>query len=131
MSTGILPREARDRKATCTDLTDLAKQQTKPICERPGSLIDIQSPYFASFVVLSSALKEAMGGSYPPAEEVSITNGLWRTVVENEMPFSTAKAFADEKSALGRKRYHTNRLILDTFWEQAKWNTKNRMRREP
>jgi hypothetical protein len=131
MGITTIPREARDRNDLSNGIGDLAKRKAVPICERPGSLIDIQSPYFASFVVLSAALKEAMGGSYPPAEEVSITNGIWRMVVENEMPFSTAKAFADEKSVLGRKRYYTNRLILNTFWEQAKWNTKNRMRREP
>lgn len=131
MGTQSIARGPVDRNETGTDLTDLAKRKAVPICERPGSLIDIQSPYFVSFVVLNRILKEMMGGSYPPDEKQNIENGLWRTIVENEMPFSTVKAFADEKSTLGRKRYHTNRLILDTFWEQAKWNVKNRMRREP
>jgi hypothetical protein len=124
MGTTILPGRTRDRN----ERADLAK---KPICEQPGSLIDILSPYFVSFVVLNRILKEMMGGSYPPDEKQNIENGLWRMIAENEMPFSTVKAFADEKSTLGRKRYYTNRLILDTFWEQAKWNVKNRLRREP
>jgi hypothetical protein len=130
MSTDIFPRRTRDHNATSTDLTDLAKQKTKPTCEQPGSLIDIHSPYFVSFVVLSSALKETMGG-YPPSEEVAITNAIWRMVVENNIPFSVAKTFADEKKSCSRKRVFENKLVLDSWWAAMQYTVKNSFRRKP
>jgi hypothetical protein len=131
MGTQIIPRRTRDRNDLSNGIGDLAKQRTKPICERPGSLIDIESPHFVPFVVLSAALKESMGGSYPPSEEISITNGIWRMVVENSIPLSVAKSFADEKRASSRKRVFENKLVLDSWWSAMQYNTKNRLRREP
>ena len=130
MGTTTILREARDRNEASTGIADLAKQRAKPVCEQPGSLIDIQSPYFVSFIVLSSALKEMMGG-YPLSEEVAITNGIWRLIEENNIPFSVAKVFADEKRASSRRRYYTNRLILDSVVGECAMETKNRLRREP
>ena len=42
-------------------------------------------------------------GGYPPSEEVSITNGLWRLIEANNIPFSVAKVFADEKEGFKPK----------------------------
>ena len=70
-------------------------------------------------------------GGYPPSEEVAITNGLWRLIEENNIPFSVAKVFADEKRASSRKRVFENKLVLDSWWAAMQYNTKKRLRREP
>jgi hypothetical protein len=125
LNMGITTRPRRERDHNEID------ERTKPRSQQPGSLIDIRSHYFVSYLVLHSALKEMMGGSFPPGQETAISNAVWCMTVDNQIPFSQAKAFADEKRSSSKKRFFTNRIILDSWWENAKWNMKNRMRRKP
>lgn len=103
---------------------------SKNACE--PLLVDYRSRHFVSYLVLHAALKEAMGGSYPQSEELRIRNAVWRMVVENDIPFSIAKSFADEHMASSRKRVFGNKLVLDSWWNAMQYNLKNgRHRKEP
>jgi predicted P-loop ATPase/GTPase len=84
-----------------------------PTCEKPGSLIDIESDHFTTFVVLSSFLKER--AQYEPSQEVSITNSIWRMVEENNISLGSAMEFV----AAQPKPIPQSRRILDAWWKHT------------
>ena len=108
--TTILSQPEANDKA----LDDSATIEKVPTCQRPGSLIDLDKPeHFTIVVVLSCALREAMGG-YPPSQETNIVNGIWTMVEDYGISLESARAFYRAKMP---KATQQGKKVLDAWWQ--------------